>query len=284
MVDKHLRTSDERIYAAGDCIEVRRCADGASCCLPLGSLANRQGRAVGDNLGGVETTFGAVAGSAAVKCFETNVALTGLSESACQKAGIACESVSGTFTDKAHFYPDEKSITLKVVYEPETGKLLGLQAVGPGDVVKRVDVFGNLLHREGTLEDLLDLEFAYSPPYSPALDPLFAMGCAGLNQLRDGVRCVPGDQDYAGHTVLDVRTAAEAEARPLTAETIHIPIESLRAKLDDVPRDGKFLVVCARGPRSAEAVRLLHQSGREQAVYLGGGNFLRVKQETLREH
>jgi len=137
VVDETLRTSDPAIFAAGDCVEVRHAVAGRGVHLPLGSLANRQGRVVGDNLSGLESCFGAVVGSSAVKVFELNVATAGLSEEACRRLGIACDCVHGTFSDRAHYHPEDENLHLKLVFAADAsdaggGRLLGLQAIGRG--------------------------------------------------------------------------------------------------------------------------------------------------------
>jgi len=279
VVDEQLRTSDPYIFAAGDCIEVRHRITGQPAYIPLGSLANRQGRVLGDVLAGRDVSFGPVVGSGAVKVFDLNVASTGLSETAAARAGLAVEAVWGTFSDKADYYPEYKNICCKLVYTKDEGVLLGLQAVGPGEVVKRVDVFANLLHRAGTVDDLLDLEFAYAPPYAPAVDPLFALGCAAGNQIRDGIASIsPGSGwvDSGGYRTIDVRSRQEVESNPLPGDDILcIPYEEVRARVGEIPRDRPLRVVCAKGVRSAETVRVLLQAGIERVVYVGGGNRMR---------
>ncbi len=281
-VDELLRTSDPRVFAAGDCIEVHHRVSDQAVHLPLGSLANRQGRVVGDNLTGLESRFGAVVGSSAVKAFELNVAAAGLSEGACERLGVACESVYGTFSDKAAYHPDDEPLHMKLVFTSSEladhgGRLLGLQVVGRGDAVKRVDVFANLLHRGGRVDDLLELEFCYAPPFAPALDPLYALGCAALNQVRDGVRCAPPDRELDPPSLVDVRTASEAEAAPLEEGGRQIPLEQLRARLGEVAQVQDPLVYCSRGARSAEAARVLLQNGHPGVRYLGGGISMRVR-------
>ena len=275
VVDEGLCTSDPDVLAAGDCIEVVHAVSGRPAHVPLGSLANKQGRIAGDVLAGRDARFGPVAGSGVVKVFDLNVAATGLSEAAARRAGIAVEAVWGTFSDKAHYHPDDMTIQLKLVFRPGDGRLAGLQAVGSGDVVRRVDVFAGLLARGGRVDDLLDLEFAYAPPYAPPLDPLFVLGCAAKNQAADGVRSVAPATPLEGFRVLDVRTRGEAQARPLD-RAVNIPLDELRARLAEVPADAPVLVVCAKGPRSAEAARLLLNAGRERVSYLGGGTLMRV--------
>ena len=136
---------------------------------------------IGSNLGGRDERFGPVVGSAAVKIFDMNVSATGLTERAAKKAGFNVGASWGTFTDKADYYPGNENVFLKMVYDKETTRLLGLQGYSKGEVVKRVDVFAALLKHGGTLEDLLDAEFAYAPPYAPAVDPLYSLACVARN-------------------------------------------------------------------------------------------------------
>ena len=268
VVDDFGRTSLQDVYAAGDCVEVEL-VSGRKAVIPLGSLANKQGRAVGDNIAGRATPFGNVAGSACVKVFDTNVAVTGVSEKNAQKSKIAAKAVWGSFSSIAHYYPGDKIISLKLIYEPETQRLLGLQAVGPGDVVKRVDVFGNLLKAGGRLEDLLGLEFAYSPPFSPAIDPLFTIGAAALNQ-EDGIVSISPSSEIDDATYIDLRSPGEAENAPIEG-TVNIPLEEFRNRLGEIPKDKPVRLVCARGARSAEGTRILMHAGFCEVVYVAGG-------------
>lgn len=297
-VDEQLRTSDPHVFAAGDCVEVIHRLTGQPCYVPLGSLANRQGRVVGDNLaadaaarsqatGAVDgekrqaatvpsSNFGPVVGSACLKVFDLNVAATGLSETAAGHAGLSARALWGTFYDVAHYYPEPRTLYLKIVYEAGTCRLLGLQAVGAGEAVKRVDVFASLLQRDGRLHDLLDLEFCYAPPYNAALDPLHGLGCAALNREEGGVIGVTPYAAAEGRTVIDVRSADEAGANPWNStEVLHIPSEQLRARVAEIPTDRPLLIVCEKGPRSAELARWLLAQGHRDVIYLAGGMALR---------
>lgn len=270
VVDEHLKTAEPDIYAAGDCIEVTMVA-GNSAVVPLGSLANKQGRALGNILAGRDATFRKVAGSTCVKVFDFNVASTGLTEARAREMGFDAKAVWGPFSDIAHYYPEGNDIDLKLVYDGKTRKLLGLQAVGEGEVVKRVDVFGNLLLRDGVIEDLFDLEFAYSPPYSPALDPLFVLGAIAANQEDDALVGLSPSTSFEGFTLVDVRTEEEADSYPIVEGMTVIPIEEFRGRIQSVPEGETVLVVCARGTRSSEAARMLMQFGRTGVFYLSGG-------------
>lgn len=270
-VDKNLKTSHPDVYAAGDCIEVEY-FHGEKVVVPLGSLANKQGRAVGDQLSGRKTTFKKVVGSACVKVFDYNVAATGLSETMAARYGIPTSVVCGTFNDLAHFYPEDKNIFLKLVYNPDTLQILGFQGVGEGNVVKRVDVLGNLLMTEGHLEDLLDLEFAYSPPYASVLDPLYVLGAAALNQ-EEGVITYNHAESPANELFLDVRTSDEAKNYPLE-NTMHIPLEKLRERINEVGKNEAIKIICSRGTRSAEATRWFVEAGHKNVAYVRGGWFM----------
>ena len=270
-VDKNLKTSHPDVYAAGDCIEVE-CFHGEKAVVPLGSLANRQGRAVGDQLAGRKTSFKKVAGSACVKAFDYNVASTGLSETMAAQYGIPTRVVGGTFNDLAHFYPEDKNIFLKLIYNPNTLQILGLQAVGEGNVVKRVDILGNLLINGGCLEDLLDLEFAYSPPYASVLDPLYVLGAAALNQ-EDNIVSHNHAEPPANGLLLDVRTSDEAKNYPLD-NTMHIPYEELREHVNELAKNEAIKIICSRGTRSAEATRWFVEAGHKNVGYVRGGWFM----------
>ena len=274
VVDELMQTNLPDVYAAGDCVEVELVC-GAKAVIPLGSLANKQGRAVGDNLAGRGTKVGKVVGSAGVKAFDLNVAATGLTERMAQRIGLETKAIWGTFGDRAHYHPDDKTMALKLLYQPGTQLLLGLQAVGAGEVVKRVDVFGNLVLAGGRLDDLLDLEFCYSPPYAPALDPLYTIGAAALNQ-EDGITAVAPDDPLEGVSVVDVRTEDEF-AGGSADRAVNIPLEQFRERLGEVDSSKPVTVICARGARSAEAARILMQNGYANVNYVGGGVSMRKK-------
>jgi len=178
----------------------------------------------------------------------------------------------------AHYYPEHSELYLKLVYEEGTQRLLGLQVLGPGAAIKRVDVFASLLQREGKLTDLVDLEFCYAPPYNAALDPLHGLGCAALNREEADVIPVGPFADADERAVIDVRSAAEMAANPCDLpEVMHVPSEQLRGRVADLPRDRPLLIVCEKGPRSAETARWLLAEGYRDVVYLAGGTALRSR-------
>ena len=185
-VDDRLATNVPHIWAAGDCIEVRRLPDGRPLHLPLGSLANRQGRVLADVLAGRDDRFPGATGAVAVKVFDLNVAATGLTRTRAEAEGIAARSVWVTAHDRAHYWPEAAEIAIHLVYEAGSRRVLGVQAVGAGEVAKRVDVATAYIARGATVTELAGLEHAYAPPFAPAIDPLAAAAFAAENQ-EDGL-------------------------------------------------------------------------------------------------
>jgi NADPH-dependent 2,4-dienoyl-CoA reductase/sulfur reductase-like enzyme/rhodanese-related sulfurtransferase len=275
-VDEQLATTVPHVWAAGDCVECRHVATGEAAYLPLGSLANRQGRVLADVLAGRGGTFGPVAGAAAVKIFDLNVAAVGCTAARLGADGVGVRQVWVSAEDRAHYWPEAKLILLGMVYDQANSRVLGVQGVGEeGEVAKRIDVAAQLMLRGAVVDDFSKLEHAYAPPYAPALDPLAVLAMAAANQI-DGIESVAPTTDLSRETVLDVRVPEEREERPLAAgELYEIEVSELRDRADEIP-DGPLLVACAHGTRSAEVVRWLSQRG-IQARFLGGGVSWRVR-------
>jgi NADPH-dependent 2,4-dienoyl-CoA reductase/sulfur reductase-like enzyme/rhodanese-related sulfurtransferase len=275
-VDERLQTTVPHVWAAGDCVENRHVVTGGPAYLPLGSLANRQGRVLADVLAGNDQIFGPVAGAAAVKVFDLNVAAVGCTAARLGGDGLGVRQVWVSAEDRAHYWPEAKLILLGMVYDPSTNRVLGVQGVGEeGEVAKRVDVAAQLMLRGAVIDDFAAIEHAYAPPYSPALDPLAVLAMAAANQV-EGIESVSPLSDLSKETVLDVRVSEEREERPLTAGALHeIEVSEVHDRAAEIP-DGPLLVACAHGTRSAEVVRWLSHRG-VQARYLGGGVSWRVR-------
>lgn len=275
-VDEQLATSVAHVWAVGDCVECLHAATGGPAYIPLGSLANRQGRTLANVLAGLEDRFGPVAGAAAVKVFDLNVAAVGCTANRFSADGLGVRSVWISAEDRAHYWPEAKLILLGMVYDPLTRRVLGVQGVSEeGEVAKRIDVSAQLILRSATTDDFISVEHAYAPPYAPALDPLMVLACAADNQMN-GVEMVSPLFDLRGETVLDVRMEEERSERPLTAKKlVEIEVSDLPDRVDDLP-EVPLVVVCAHGTRSAEVVRRLNQLGRT-ARYIGGGVSWRVR-------
>lgn len=276
-VNDRLQTSDPDIYAGGDCIEMTHQLTGGKIFMPMGSLANRHGRVIAENIAGNETEFPGALGAFLVKVFDRNVGSVGLTEQAARNEGLKSAAVWGSFSDHADYYPEAKSIVVKMVYAEDDLKLLGLQAVGAGDITRRVDVFSTFLQHGDAVDDLLDFEHGYAPPYSDALDPLHHLaGVAiarqkGLDiaspRLADG-----GARD--GVIWLDVREVDEFEAsKPSvpSGEIVNIPLGTLRDRLSELDRSRDIAILCRRGPRSYQAAKILDQAGFRNVQVIGGG-------------
>jgi NADPH-dependent 2,4-dienoyl-CoA reductase/sulfur reductase-like enzyme/rhodanese-related sulfurtransferase len=278
-VDDRLATSVPHIWAAGDCAEVRRLPDGEPDYFPFGSLANRQGRILANVLAGREDRFPGAVGAAAVKVFDLNVAATGQTRTAVSARGRKARSAWVTAHDRAHYWPEAKEIVVHLVHEEDSRRVLGVQAAGEGEVAKRVDVATQLIARGADLGEFANLEQAYAPPFAPAIDPLALAAFAAENQ-EEGIEALGPGEVPADFRLLDVRHGDERKERPLRTPARETPLEELRAALP-LPEDGPWLVVCERGARSAEAVRLLRACG-GSASYLAGGLRLRARLEPER--
>ncbi len=278
-VNEHLQTSDPAIYAGGDCIESRSLASGKPIFLPMGSLANRHGRVIAEHIAGNETArFPGVTGAMMIKAFDLNVGAVGLSEQAASNAGISFRSVWGAFNDRPDYYPEHESFHIKLVYCPESMRLLGLQAVGRGDVCRRIDVLSSFLQNGGTVEDLLEFEHGYAPPYAEALDPLHNLASMALAQER-GIGFVSACQARLNEDPnvlwLDVREGFEAEAAPVPQRdgriVCQIPLGDLRICATRLDKSKDIYIVCRRGGRAYQAGLILQRAGFARVFVVGGG-------------
>jgi NADPH-dependent 2,4-dienoyl-CoA reductase/sulfur reductase-like enzyme/rhodanese-related sulfurtransferase len=275
-VDERLATSVPHVWAVGDCVEVRHAVTGGPAYLPLGSLANRQGRVLANVLAGRDDTFGPVAGATAVKIFDLNVAAVGCTAARLAGDGLGVRRVWISAEDSAHYWPEAHLVLLEMVYDPATRRVLGVQGVSEnGEVAKRIDVAAQLILRSAAIDDFEAIEHAYAPPYAPAIEPLAVLAMAAANQV-DGIESVAPLTDLSQDTILDVRVPTEREERPLNAaRSLEIEVSELVDRAEEIP-DGPLLVACAHGTRSAEVVRWLGQRG-IRARYLGGGVSWRVR-------
>ena len=275
-VDERLATSVPHVWAVGDCVEVRHVVTGGPAYLPLGSLANRQGRVLANVLAGRDDAFGPVAGATAVKVFDLNVATVGCTAARLAGDGLGVRSVWISTEDRAHYWPEAQLILLTMVYDPATRRVLGVQGVGEeGEVAKRIDVAAQLVLRGATIDEFTRVEHPYAPPYAAAIEPLAVLAYAAESQT-EGIDMMSPLTDLQTATVLDVRVLEEREERPLLArELIEIEVSEVRDRAGEIP-EGPLVVACAHGTRSAEVVRWLTQRG-IRARYLGGGVSWRVR-------
>ncbi|HVO20420.1 MAG TPA: FAD-dependent oxidoreductase [Anaeromyxobacter sp.] len=276
LVDDHLRTSDPDVLAAGDMVEVTHRVSGRKVRVPLAGPANRQGRVAASNALGLDMRYGGAAATSVVKVFEATAAMTGLSERAAREAGLEVGVAVVHKDHHASYYPGGEQLTLKLVYERRTGRLLGAQGFGRAGVDKRIDVLATALHGRMTLADLAELDLAYAPPYSSANDPVNLAAFVGLNDLSGFSPLVTAAQlagELASPTpplVLDVRGAAEWKRGHLSG-AVHVPVDELRGRADSLPRGRRIAVHCHSGFRAHLAVRILRERGFADVVNVTGG-------------
>jgi NADPH-dependent 2,4-dienoyl-CoA reductase/sulfur reductase-like enzyme/rhodanese-related sulfurtransferase len=276
LVDEHLRTSDPRIWAAGDMNEIVHKVSGRTVRIPLAGPATRQGRIAASNALGLPVEYHGALGSSVVKVFDATAASTGLSESAARAAGLEVGAAFVVRDHHAGYYPGARDLFLKLVYERKTGRLLGGQAFGEEGAEKRMDALAASLQGRLTLEDLAELDLTYAPPYSSANDPLNVAAFVGLNDLTGFSPLITAGQLKAElasgqpPAVLDVRNLNEYEASHLRG-ALNIPVDELRFRLEEVPRDRPSVVHCRSGFRSHLAARILMQNGFARVRNLTGG-------------
>lgn len=263
-VNEHLQTSDPNIYAVGDAVQVLEIVSGKSSWVPLAGPANRQGRLLADILAGREAAYQGAQGTAIVKVFNINAGSTGLSEKALKKLGIPYLASITHSNSHASYYPGAQPVTIKILFAPDNGRILGAQVVGFDGVDKRLDVLATALRFEKTVEDLTGLELAYAPPFSSAKDPVNIAGYTASNILRNDVAVIGWDQlpsDMAGrYFLLDVREPAELLIGKIPG-AVNIPLDQLRERLNELPKDREIIVYCQVGLRAYLAARILLLNG-----------------------
>lgn len=265
-VDHNYMTNDKDIYAVGDAIEVYNKLLHSYSRLALAGPAQKQARAVADHIYGRVVKNTGVIGSSVIKIFDMNAASTGLNESLIEfsKLNIEYDTVTVIPADKVGLMPDSNPMTLKLIFEVPTGRILGAQAIGKGNVDKRIDVIATLIKFDGTLEDLADLELCYAPPFGTAKDAVNQAALVGLNILNREVEQVPMTKVRElienDEVIIDVRNVAEFEAGHLI-NAINIPLCEFRDRLDEIPKDRRVYLHCRSSQRSYNAVRALNQLG-----------------------
>ena len=271
-VDEHMRSSDPAIYAVGDAVEVTDPVTGRVGLVPLAGPANRQGRIAADNLAGIPSVYGGTQGTAIVRVFGLAFAMTGASEKALRAAGKPYEKVYLHPNCHAGYFPDASQLQIKLLFDPHHGGLLGAQAAGRDGVDKRIDVLATALKAGMTVHDLEELELAYAPPYGSAKDPVNFAGFIAANVLdgRMGVfHMEEAASPKASQLLVDVRTPSEFAEGSIPG-AVNIPVDDLRKRLGELPRDKEILVYCRVGLRGYLADRILGQAG-YKARNLSGG-------------
>lgn len=265
LVNERYETSQPDIYAVGDAIVVKQEITGEDALISLASPANRQGRQVADVIAGVARKNKGSIGTAIVRAFDMTAASTGLSERILRMNGLPYQVIHVSGKDHAGYYPGATDVTLKLLFEPTSGKIYGAQGVGKKGVDKRIDILATAIKGNLTIFDLPELEFTYAPPFGSAKDPVNMLGYAALNLvegLSDNIQWYElEDELAAGKKFLDVRTASELQQGRLKVDTVHIPLNELRERLGELDKSQDYIVSCHSGLRSYIAERILKQAG-----------------------
>jgi len=275
LVNSHLQTSDPDIYAVGDAIALPNPITKKTMSTYLAGPANKQGRIAADNMvfGNKESYCGSI-NTAIAKVFDLTVAATGVSEKALKQEGLPYIASIVHASSHAGYYPDALSLSVKITFEPESGRLLGGQVLGYDGVDKRIDMLAQTIKREGTVYDLMEIEHAYAPPFSSAKDPVNVAGLVADNIIKGRVRIIHWDEisalDLSQTVLLDVREPEEHALGSIEG-AINISVDELRKRLDEVPRGKKLVVFCRSGHRSYFACRILMQNGFNEVYNLSGG-------------
>ncbi|MBQ7287954.1 MAG: FAD-dependent oxidoreductase [Candidatus Gastranaerophilales bacterium] len=268
IVDEYLKTSDEFIYAAGDNIEAKDFVSGQNTLLPLAGPANRQGRIVADNICGFNSTYKNTQGTSVVKIFDLTVASSGNNEKQLKQKKIPYWKTYVYSRSHAGYYPNSDMILYKLLFS-NNGKILGIQGIGESGVEKRVDVIATIMRNNGTVQDMIDAELCYAPPYSSAKDPVNILGMSADNILKGLVKPAYFE-DLKDAVIIDVRPNMIYKMGTIDG-AINIPIAEIRKRLNEIPKDKKVILSCNTGYTSYCAARILAQKGFNNVYSFMGG-------------
>ena len=280
IVDEHMRTSQPDIYAVGDAVRIRHRVTGKAGLISLAGPANKQGRIAADHICGLPSAYRGAMGSSVIKLFDMTAAAAGLNEKTAKALGVCYDKALLFSASHAGYYPGGTNMSIKVLFDPESGRILGAQIVGADGVDKRIDVLATAIQAGMTAADLEELDLAYAPPYASAKDPVNMAGYV-IENLRMGlvkqyhwhdVAALPRDGSV---TMLDVRTDAEY-AQGHIEGTVHIPLDQLRARMGELDPAKPLYINCRSGQRSYIACRLLSQYGYDCHNLSGGFRFYEV--------
>lgn len=274
LVDEYMQTSDPYIYAVGDVVEVKDHVSGQPARMPLAGPANKQGRIAADNICGRKEKYTGTQGTSILKIFDITATCTGNNEKVLKRNNADYEKSYTHSASHATYYPRALPMSIKLIFSKEDGKILGAQIIGYEGVDKRIDVIATAIRAGMTVFDLEKLELAYAPPYSSAKDPVNISGYVASNILKNDVAVFHWDEvetiDTDKSVLLDVRTEAEYRLGTIK-NSINIPLDELRERLDSLPKDKEIFVFCQAGLRGYIASRILLQKGFEKVRNLSGG-------------
>ncbi|HHP0481310.1 TPA: FAD-dependent oxidoreductase [Vibrio campbellii] len=271
--NEYMQTSDPSIYAVGDAVEEKDFVTGEQTLVPLAGPANRQGRMAADNMLGRQETYQGTQGTAICKIFDLAVASTGKNEKQLKRENIAYEKVYVHTASHASYYPGAETVSFKMLFDPATGKILGAQAVGKDGVDKRIDVMAVAQRAGMTVEQLQHLELTYAPPYGSAKDVINQAAFVANNIIKGDATAIHFDEIdnlSENQVLLDVRNPGELESVGFIEGAINIPVDQLRQRMNELPKDKEIVIYCQVGLRGNVAYRQLVNSGFKARNLLGG--------------
>lgn len=271
--NEYMQTSDPSIYAVGDAVEEKDFVTGEQTLVPLAGPANRQGRMAADNMLGRQETYQGTQGTAICKIFDLAVASTGKNEKQLKRENIAYEKVYVHTASHASYYPGAETVSFKMLFDPATGKILGAQAVGKDGVDKRIDVMAVAQRAGMTVEQLQHLELTYAPPYGSAKDVINQAAFVANNIIKGDATAIHFDEIdnlSENQVLLDVRNPGELESVGFIEGAINVPVDQLRQRMNELPKDKEIVIYCQVGLRGNVAYRQLVNSGFKARNLLGG--------------
>lgn len=273
-VNEQMQTSNPDIYALGDAVEVFHLVTGKQALIPLAGPANKQGRIVADNIiYGNKYSYRGSIGTSIAKVFDLTVATTGANAKQLKRESIAYISSYTHSASHAGYYPGAIPLSIKIVFSPADGRLFGAQVIGADGADKRIEMFAQVIGNKGCIADLISIEQAYAPPYSSAKDPVNMAGFVAENIITGKVKIIHWREieNLPSTTLLlDVRTEKEFSLGSIPG-AINIPVDELRSRLDELPKDKEIVLFCAVGLRGYLAWRILVQNGYSNIRNLSGG-------------
>lgn len=280
VVDEHMQTDDPCIFAGGDCVEQVNLISGRKTYVPLASTGNKQGRVIADNIMGKNSTFRGIFATSVLQAFDLNIGRTGLSETEARQLGFDVITSLSSGLDATHYYPMHASISIKLVAESATGRLLGAQVCGLGESIKRLDVLATVLKFGGTASDIRELDLGYAPPFATAIDVLIHAANTLENKRLEVAKSISPfellERMKKGEKIhwVDVREDEEVKANPLYGpdDITLIPLGELRNRYREIPNEGVVVTVCELGIRGYDAACFLRGRGFKDVCFLEGGN------------
>lgn len=277
-VNEYMQTSDPDIYAGGDCVACVNLVTGKKAFVPMGSTANKHGHVIANNICGIKERFPGIVSTACVKVFDLNVGRVGLSEKQAREYGFNVTAATASGTDKPEYYKGNQQITIKLIIDNQTRRVLGGQGIGRGDVIKRIDVLAAAITMGMTVDLLANLDLAYAPPYNSALDVLHHTANLAINKMEGRTQSIrttelkeklDKNEDF---TLLDVRTHLEADETSLEKpQTVLIPQLTVTNNIKKLDKNKEHVILCLRGQRAYQICCVLKGAGFKDAKFVEGG-------------